>query len=53
LNTLHANTWTQITLGGLNTFAAAGDYDIGSCWASSPPAGVAAANSRAEAIAFQ
>ncbi|HEX9574942.1 MAG TPA: hypothetical protein VF994_12650 [Myxococcales bacterium] len=53
LNTLHASNWTQITLSGLNTFAAAGDYDVGSCWTSSPPAGLAAANSRSEAIAFQ
>ena len=51
-NTIHANAWTQITLSGLNAFAEAGDYDVGSCWAA-VPAGFSSANSRAEAIAFQ
>jgi Collagen triple helix repeat (20 copies) len=50
-NTVHANTWTQITLSGLNTFAAAGDYDVGSC-SGGLSTGLVAANSRAEAIAF-
>ena len=53
INTLHPSGWTQITLSGLNTFAAAGDYDVGSCWTVSPPASVASGNSRSEAIAFQ